>query len=81
MQQVQVKSWGNSQGIILSKDILKSASIELGDYLDVDTNSGSITLRKPFRHKTLEERIAESGVPLTLSKELDYGEPVGREIW
>ena len=34
-----------------------------------------------FRHKTLEEYIEESGEKLTVSDELDWGEPVGREIW
>ena len=34
-----------------------------------------------FKHKTLEQYIAESGKPLTISKEVDWGEPVGNEIW
>ena len=34
-----------------------------------------------FKHKTLEERIAENGGVLTVSKEIDWGEPMGREIW
>ncbi len=79
--QTQVKTWGNSQGIILAKEILKTAGITIGDKLDITVKKGSISLSKPFRHKTLEERIKESGVPLTLSGEMDFGEPVGREIW
>lgn len=34
-----------------------------------------------FQHKTLEEYIRESGGELILSKKLDWGEPVGREVW
>ena len=34
-----------------------------------------------FKHKTLEERIAEYGGTLSLDGEFDWGEPVGREIW
>lgn len=35
-----------------------------------------------FKHKTLEERIAENGGVLKSSHELiDWGEPKGREIW
>ena len=30
--QAQVKEWGNSQGIRLSKEVLKSAGIKWGDY-------------------------------------------------
>ena len=33
--QAQVKEWGNSQGIRLPKEILKSAGIALNDFLAV----------------------------------------------
>lgn len=79
--QAQVKEWGNSQGIRLSKDILKSAGIALNDVLDVTISKGVITLVKPFRHKTLEERAAEFDGKLMLDGEYDWGEPVGREVW
>lgn len=79
--QTQVKEWGNSQGIRLSKDVLKSAGIELNEILDVSVANGVITLMKPFRHKTLEERTAEYDGKLMLDGEYDWGDPVGREIW
>ena len=79
--QAQVKEWGNSQGIRLSKEILKSAGITLNDVLDVTVSNGVITLMKPFRHKTLEERAAEFDGRLMLDGEYEWGEPVGREGW
>lgn len=79
--QTQVKERGNSQGIRLSKEILKSAEIMLNDVLDVTISNGVITLAKPFRHKTLEERADEFGGKLMLDGEYDWGEPVGREVW
>jgi len=79
--QAQVKEWGNSQGIRLSKEILKSAGIALNEVLDVTVSNGVITLAKPFRHKTLEERAAEFDGKLMLDGEYDWGEPVGREVW
>ena len=63
--QAQVKEWGNSQGIRLSKEVLKSAGIKLNE----------------FRHKTLEDRAAEYDGKLMLDGEYDWGEPVGREVW
>ena len=56
--QAQVREWGNSQGIRLSKEILNSAGIAVNEVLDVTVSDGMITLIKPFRHKTLEERAA-----------------------
>ena len=34
-----------------------------------------------FQHKTLEEYVNESGGEFILSERIDWGEPVGREIW
>ena len=79
--QAQVKEWGNSQGIRLSKEILKSAGIAVNETLEVTVSDGVITLTKTFRHKTLEERAAEFNGELMLDGEYDWGEPVGREVW
>ena len=79
--QAQVKEWGNSQGIRLSKEILKSAGIALNEVLDVTVSSGIITLTTPVRHKTLEERAVEFNGKLMLDGEYDWGNPVGREVW
>ena len=79
--QAQVKEWGNSQGIRLPKEVLRSAGIGVDDVLDVTVSNGVITLAKPFRHKTLEERAAEFDGRLILDGEYDWGEPVGKEVW
>ena len=79
--QAQIKAWGNSQGIRLSKDILQAANISINEILDVKVSNGTITLMKPFRHKTLEERAAEFDGKLNLDGEFDWGEPIGREVW
>ena len=79
--QAQVKQWGNSQGIRIPIEVWKSAGIALNEYLDVTVSNGVITLTKPFRHKTLEERAAEFDGKLMLDGEYDWGEPVGREAW
>lgn len=79
--QAQVKAWGNSQGIRISKDILKEANIFVNDVLNVNVSNGQILLTKPFRHKTLEERAADFGGKLDLDGEFDWGQPAGREVW
>ena len=79
--QTQVKAWGNSQGVRISKEILQAAAISRDDTLDIKVSDGMIMLVKPFRHKTLEERAAEFGGKLSLDGEFDWGEAVGREVW
>ncbi len=79
--QTQIKSWGNSQGIRLPKEILQNAGISLNEILDISVSNGTIILTKRFRHKTLEERAAEYAGQLGLDGEYDWGEPTGREVW
>ena len=79
--QTQVKAWGNSQGVRISKEVLQAAAISVDDTLDIKVSNGMIVLVKPVRHKTLEERAAEYGGKLALDGEFDWGEPIGREVW
>ncbi len=79
--QAQVKKLRNSQEIKLLKKMLKSAGISLNEFLNVTVSDGVITLAKPFRHKTLDERAGEFDGKLMLDGEYDWGEPVGREVW
>ena len=79
--QVQVKEWGNSQGVRLPREVLKNAGLSLNDVLEIEVSNGVITLTKPFRHKSLEERAREFDGKLGLDGEYDWGQPLGREVW
>lgn len=77
----QVKTWGNSQGIRLSKDLLSLAGIQNNDYLTIELIDGNIVLKKTFRHRTLEERALEFEGKVGPYQEFEWDTPVGRERW
>ncbi|MBR3102963.1 MAG: AbrB/MazE/SpoVT family DNA-binding domain-containing protein [Lachnospiraceae bacterium] len=79
--QTQIKNWGNSQGIRLSKEAMQEAGFEKDEILTVTVSKGQIILQKRFRHKTLKERMDEYGGKLELVEEMDFGEPGEGEIW
>ena len=80
--EVQIKPWGNSQGIRLPKAVLNEAGFQPDDNLAIRTENGRIVLYRAPKHKTLEERAAEYGGKLNLDGELDWrGDPVGSEVW
>ena len=80
--EVQLKPWGNSQGIRLPKAVLKEAGFQPDDTLVVRAENGRIVLYPSVRHKTLEERAAEYDGKLNLDGELDWrGDPAGNEVW
>lgn len=80
--QTQVKPWGNSQGIRLSKELLALAGIKDNDLLEIELIEGGIVLKKAKKeHRTLEERAKEFGGKLGPYEEFDWGDPEGRERW
>ena len=80
--EVQLKPWGNSQGIRLPKAVLNEAGFQPDDTLTVKAENGHIVLYRSFKHKTLEERAADYDGRLNLDGETDWrGDPVGNEVW
>jgi len=79
----KVQKWGNSQGIRLSKELLSNVEINVGDAVDVAVRDGVLVVT-PLRRvrgghdlRELVRRIPKDYKP----KELDWGYPVGREVW
>ncbi len=79
MEQVTIRAWGNSQGIRLTKDIMISAGLSISDVLDVETSGDKIILRKAFKHKSFEERLADYDNNISVC-DFDWGEPIGKEM-
>lgn len=79
--QVQLKAWGNSQGIRFTKEFLAMAGIRPDETLTAEVQDGKIILSKAFQHRTLQQRAEAYGGQLNLSEEVDWGEPQGSEVW
>ena len=78
---IQVKSWGNGQGVRFSKELLDSIGVHIDEYLDVQVKDGNIILSKTFKHKTLEERVADFKGKVGPYDEFSWGDAEGREQW
>lgn len=79
--QIQLKAWGNSQGIRFSREFFASAGFRPDEVLNAEIRDGKIILSKSFQHRTLTERAAKFGGSLNLSEEIPRGEPQGNEVW
>ena len=79
VNQVALKQWGNSLGIRIPKSILAELDIDDSDMLQISVENNAIVLRKSFKHKTFEERMAEYDNNISVC-EYDWGEPQGKEI-
>ena len=79
----RVRSWGNSQGLRLSKQLLQEAGVSVGDALEAAVEDGRIVLspaRRTLRTVTLEKLVREIP-PDYRAGEVDWGTPQGDEVW
>lgn len=79
----KVQKWGNSQGLRLSKELLSNVEVGVGDAVDVAARDGVLVVT-PVRRvrggrdlRELVRRIPKD----SKTEELDWGEPVGKEVW
>jgi len=79
----KIQKWGNSQGLRLAKNLLADAHLSVGDEVDISVKDGImiVTPAKRIRGRhTLEDLVAR--IPDNYkTSEVDWGEPVGKEIW
>lgn len=79
--QVQLKPWGNSQGIRFSKEFLRTAGIQDNEVLTAEVRDGKIILSRSFQHMSLKDRAAKYNGQLNLSDEMLREDPAGSEVW
>ncbi|HJT31345.1 MAG TPA: AbrB/MazE/SpoVT family DNA-binding domain-containing protein [Pirellulales bacterium] len=77
----KVQKWGNSQGLRLSKQVLETARIAVGDDVEIVAGENEIIVRKRRAKKyDLAELI--SRLPRNYrGTEEAFGKPVGKEAW
>jgi antitoxin MazE len=79
----KVQKWGNSQGLRLSRQLLEEAQISVGDDVDVAVHEGVIVVA-PVKHRRGKHNLRElvRRIPKGhQSEEMDWGHPVGQEVW
>ena len=79
----KIQKWGNSQGLRLAKSMLADAQLDVGDEVDISVKDGVmiVTPAKRMRgHHKLKDLVAR--IPEDYqTRELDWGEPAGKEVW
>ena len=88
----KIKKWGNSQGVRIPKVFLETLNISNDDEVEIMTEQEKIVIKKIskkdpitikdrleiFYGKKLEEILLNPSDP---QEEIDWGKPVGKEVW
>ncbi len=78
---VTVNKWGSSEGIRLPKAFCRQLGISPGDQVSVRIKGDAILIEKLPTGATLQERMKGWDGSRFKSAELDWGKPVGGELW
>ena len=87
--QTNIRRWGNSQGIRLSKEILAQMNLQENDTVGINVYDGKMTVEKINKPKylNLAERLEAfykrpiDEIYVESTQEVDVGDPKGNEIW
>lgn len=77
----QVGQWGNSLAVRIPKHIVQALNLKADDAIEFSVVDGNAVLApvKSLPEFTLEELLDQVTEPPEL--EVDWGKPVGEEIW
>ena len=87
--QTNIRRWGNSQGIRLSKEILSQMDLQENDAVEINVYDGKMTIEKVNKPKffNLKQRLEAfynrpiDEIYVENTQEVDIGAPKGNEIW
>lgn len=79
--EARLQKWGNSVGIRIPSNVIKSLNLKINDVLELKTEEKKIIITKSIKNSiSLEERFKKYNGK-NLAKEFEWDEPQGREIW
>ena len=87
--QTNIRRWGNSQGIRLTKEILAQMDLQENDTVGINIYDGKMTVEKINKPKylNLQERLEAfykrpiDEIFVESTQEVDVCDPVGNEQW
>ena len=78
---ITLHRWGNSVGLRLPKSLLEQLGLGEGSQVDLKVDGNRLVI-EPVRHRRLTmAELLEGFSPDDRPEEVDWGPPVGREVW
>jgi antitoxin MazE len=76
-----IRKWGNSLAVRFPQSLLAQLNIHEGGEVEINLEAGRLIISPVKKPKyTLDELLAQV-TPESLHDEIDFGKPVGKEVW
>ena len=76
-----VKKWGNSASVRIPKPVMQAACLRLDEAVDIREESGRIVIESVQRKEYELAELVKGITRNNLHAEIDFGKPVGNEVW
>ena len=76
-----ISNWGNSQGIRLSKKIIKNMSLAIGDKVNILVENHKIIIEPVKEKKEFDINDLVSKIPSNYIAQEEIVDQVGKEVW
>ena len=78
---LHIRKWGNSASVRIPASVMASASIAIDQLVDVREEGGVIVI-EPIRASAYDlNTLLDRMTPDTFPDDVEFGPPVGGEIW
>jgi antitoxin MazE len=77
----QVKMWGNSLAIRIPSRVARDLGLSNDSQVEITSDGTMATLKREENPRMSLEDLAKGITPENIHGEIDWGEPVGKEIW
>lgn len=78
---LQVKKWGNSASVRIPASIMTAASLKIDQMVDVREHNGRVVI-EPVHAPVYDLNVLIDHMSAeTFPDDIDFGSPVGNEIW
>ena len=79
--EARLQKWGNSNGIRIPSNILKSLNLKANDKVILEQDDEKIIISKPKKEKISLKKRFENYKGENLAKEFSWDDAKGKEIW
>jgi len=77
----KIQKWGNSLGLRIPKSFAAEAQVEAGSTVDLTVEDGELVVKPIRRRKYSLRELLKAVNSKNIHREVETGEPVGREAW
>ncbi len=78
---VNIKKWGNSASVRIPHSVMTAANLHVDQAVEVREEDGRVVI-EPVQNLSYDLDTLLAGMtPDTFHDEVDFGAPVGKEVW